>query len=76
MQHAYAAPASLGLAPVPTYHDLSRKIDRQHLFIRKLASTIETLGRELNAVRHLNHQLAKQPPPPYIDYTVEIPQSI
>ena len=72
MQHAY----SLSASAVPTYQDLSRKIDRQNLFIQKLAATIESLGRELNNVRHLNHQLARQPPPPFIDYTIQIPNDI
>ena len=73
MNPAMMGPPQMGLAHVPTYHDLTRSIALRDDFIYKLRKTIETLGRELNTVRRMNHHLAGQPPPPEIDYTPPIP---
>ena len=73
MNPAMMGPPHMGLAHVPTYHDLTRSIALRADFIDKLRKTIETLGRELNTVRRMNHHLAGQPPPPEIDYTPPIP---
>ena len=73
MNTSMAAPPHMGLAHVPSYHELARSVALRDDFIYKLRQTIQTLGRELNNIRRLNHNLAGQPPPPEIDYTPPVP---